>query len=345
MALRNQPYLPLYVDDYLTDEKLNMCSAATQGIYIKILCILHKSEEYGKLLIKAKYKQNESKIKNFALQLSKLITFSEAEIEAALTELIDEGVMAIEDDVLYQKRMVRDNDISIKRGLAGAKGGKSSKYTPQKRLYNEPGFLYIVQDLNAKNVFKIGISKSPQKRLDLLQSKTNKNLEIVYLEECENMGLLEDAVLQELNNNRDGKWIYNLELNDIINIIQKQNKSKIEANTVAKQVANSGNGNGNGNVIVYVNESNTIKYSEDFENFWQAYPKKVGKGGAYRVWRKLKPNKELQMQILDAVERQKKSEQWKRDGGQYIPNPQTWLNQARWDDEISETRSASYGID
>ena len=35
MALRNQPYIPLYVQDFLTDEKLNQCSPASQGIYIK----------------------------------------------------------------------------------------------------------------------------------------------------------------------------------------------------------------------------------------------------------------------------------------------------------------------
>ncbi len=54
MALRNQPYLPLFVQDYLTDEKLNECSAQSQGVYIKIMCLMHKSETYGKNFAKAK---------------------------------------------------------------------------------------------------------------------------------------------------------------------------------------------------------------------------------------------------------------------------------------------------
>jgi hypothetical protein len=33
---------------------------------------------------------------------------------------------------------------------------------------------------------------------------------------------------------------------------------------------------------------------------------------------------------------QKTSAQWQKDNGQYIPNPATWLNQGRWDDEIKE---------
>jgi len=34
-----------------------------------------------------------------------------------------------------------------------------------------------------------------------------------------------------------------------------------------------------------------------------------------------------------AIERQKSSRQWTKDDGQYIPNPSTWLNQERWEDE------------
>ena len=37
--------------------------------------------------------------------------------------------------------------------------------------------------------------------------------------------------------------------------------------------------------------------------------------------------------LLDAVEAQKRSPQWTRDGGQFIPYPATWLNQRRWEDE------------
>lgn len=89
MALRNQPYIPLYVEDFLTDEKLNLCSAATQGIYIKMMCIFHKSENYGGILLKQKDKQNSSTPFNFACKFAKLLPFSFDEILFAITELID----------------------------------------------------------------------------------------------------------------------------------------------------------------------------------------------------------------------------------------------------------------
>ena len=69
---------------------------------------------------------------------------------------------------------------------------------------------------------------------------------------------------------------------------------------------------------------------EDFDAFWQAYPKKVGKGDALKSWNKAKPN--LQ-DVLRSLDWQKQQQAWLKDGGQYIPNPSTYLNQQRWLDE------------
>lgn len=127
MALRDQPYFPLYVQDYLTDEKLNNCCAATQGIYIKILCILHKQSNYGQILFKQTSKQKFSKelnrVEYFAAILSKQLTFDFSEILPALNELIEEDVLQISEEGLSQKRMVKDFNTSIARSEAGKKGG------------------------------------------------------------------------------------------------------------------------------------------------------------------------------------------------------------------------------
>lgn len=68
-----------------------------------------------------------------------------------------------------------------------------------------------------------------------------------------------------------------------------------------------------------------------FDRFWAAYPKKVGKGAAEKAFAKAPINGHL-ADVLTALERQKHSEQWQRDGGQFIPHPATWLNQRRWED-------------
>lgn len=71
----------------------------------------------------------------------------------------------------------------------------------------------------------------------------------------------------------------------------------------------------------------------DFDAFWLAYPKKVGKDAARKAFEKVKVPLET---LLSAIEQQKRSRQWQEAGGQYIPNPTTWLNQGRWQDELPE---------
>jgi len=70
-----------------------------------------------------------------------------------------------------------------------------------------------------------------------------------------------------------------------------------------------------------------------FDRFWAAYPKKVGKDKAARAFAKRKPDAALVDAIVAAVEAQKQWEQWRKDGGQFIPHPSTWLNEGRWMDE------------
>lgn len=127
MSLRNQPYIPLYVQDFMTDERLNECSAAANGVYIRLMCLMHKSEEYGTILLKQKDKQNSSNIQNFACKLVKNMPFTVEEIFSGLTELIEENVVQLEEDRLIQKRMVKDNYISEIRSSAGSKGGKKKQ--------------------------------------------------------------------------------------------------------------------------------------------------------------------------------------------------------------------------
>lgn len=93
-----------------------------------------------------------------------------------------------------------------------------------------------------------------------------------------------------------------------------------------------------------VDHSTTL--DEGFSEFWKAYPKKSGKGAAETAWRKIKPNRELRKVMILAVEKAKRSAQWTKDNGQYIPNPATWLNQKRWEDELEPAgKETSYNIE
>ena len=122
MSLRNQPYLPLYVNDVLTDEKLAECSATSRGVYLFLLCFLHKQESYGVLTIKDKYKEpNSSKEDRFAKMLSRHLPDPVDVIKSAITELAKEGVIDLTEDELSQKRMIRDFQKSLIRIKSGSK--------------------------------------------------------------------------------------------------------------------------------------------------------------------------------------------------------------------------------
>ena len=257
MARRDQPYLPLYVKDFLSDEKLNLCGAESTGVYIRLMCIMHMSTEYGKILLKQKYKQNDKQIFNFASQLANQMPYSEDTIERSLTELLDENVIGIDGDCLFQKRMVKDGKLSDTRALAGQKGG--SKKT------NSHDFA---------SGFASGFANA----------KTQANSE--YANEYVN----------ESNNDTDSN---NLQEN-----VETTPRVRTEV------------------------------LSDRFDEFWSAYPKKVKKIKAREAWMKIKPSAALHQKILAAVEAAKNSRQWKKDNGDFIPHPTSWLNQGRWEDEL-----------
>lgn len=75
---------------------------------------------------------------------------------------------------------------------------------------------------------------------------------------------------------------------------------------------------------------------EGFDEFWSRYPRKVSKVQALKAWNRLKPNEELQRQIIASVDEKKRSEDWRKDGGRFIPHPSTFLNNQRWDDKEPE---------
>ena len=126
MSLQNSPYIPLYVKDFMSDEKLAECSASANGVYIRLMCMLHKSDSYGKILLKEKYKTNSNDCMNFASMLARHMPYTVNDIYDGLTELLYNEVVYIVGDYLFQPRMVKDGEISEKRAAAGKKGGEKT---------------------------------------------------------------------------------------------------------------------------------------------------------------------------------------------------------------------------
>ena len=78
-----------------------------------------------------------------------------------------------------------------------------------------------------------------------------------------------------------------------------------------------------------------------FDQFWQEYPRKVGKAAAFQSWQKvIKRQGMVPDLVIHAIRDQVSKKHFTNGSGeQFIPNPATWLNQGRWDDEITEKES------
>lgn len=142
---------------------------------------------------------------------------------------------------------------------------------------------------------------------------------------------------------------------DVLNLKSEIINHKSEGiDTISIGYKNKENGSTKPNVEVGTNSAKSVDsvkstsslYNDpNFEMFWDVYPKKVGKGEAWKSWKKLNPSLSLGEKIISTTLLYVQTPQWKKDNGQYIPNPATFLNQRRFDDEpkVGTTSNNKYG--
>jgi hypothetical protein len=99
--------------------------------------------------------------------------------------------------------------------------------------------------------------------------------------------------------------------------------------------------------------------ADDFEAFWIAYPgpRRKAKADALKAWTQTAALRPPLSDLLAALEAQRGTPDWIKDGGQYIPMPSSWLRGHRWLDStelqpnvsaatarmIAGSRTASFG--
>lgn len=80
---------------------------------------------------------------------------------------------------------------------------------------------------------------------------------------------------------------------------------------------------------------------DGFDRFWAAYPRRVNKKEARRVWARLRPPPDLIDRMLIALDWQRRQAQWLKDDGVYVPHASTWLRGERWEDEPPSSDAAA----
>jgi uncharacterized protein YdaU (DUF1376 family) len=147
-----------------------------------------------------------------------------------------------------------------------------------------------------------------------------------------------DLVLTEFFDHIDGGYINRRADKEI-----EHYKAKVEQASRAGRASAERRTNGRSTDVQPTNNHKPITINhisiDQFETFWKIYPKKVSKENAKKAWIKIKPNDDLIVKIIKAVNDQKLSEREQ----QFIPHAATWLNNKRWEDEVTTTQKPLMG--
>lgn len=112
------------------------------------------------------------------------------------------------------------------------------------------------------------------------------------------------------------------------------NYANLQENTANLRIVLSGSdpdqiGSGSGSRV------RKFAYSTEFLTFWALYPKRRNKGDAWKAWRS---TANLQLaDLLNALSWQVHSPAWRKDDGQFIPYPATYIRARAWEDEPDST--------
>lgn len=86
------------------------------------------------------------------------------------------------------------------------------------------------------------------------------------------------------------------------------------------------------------NTKTTLKnkevYSEEFEKFWESYPRckrKGSKSDAFKTYKKFEKEADL---ILSVLNKFKLDQSFLKNDGEFIPSPSSWLNKKHWENEF-----------
>ncbi len=78
-----------------------------------------------------------------------------------------------------------------------------------------------------------------------------------------------------------------------------------------------------------------ISIQSQFDLFWKEYPKHINKQASYEQFRSMKLDNGMLTTLIENLNKQKKSIEWSREQGRFIPSPQKYLKGKLWEDELT----------
>jgi hypothetical protein len=121
------PHIPLYTGDWMKDTELSLCTPATRGVWIDLLCAMHERNRSGEL-------------RGTTDQLARLARCSTVELDQALTDLQTTGAAIVDNRngiwTVANRRMKREADTREKRQHAGSQGGSKAAANREQTPYD-----------------------------------------------------------------------------------------------------------------------------------------------------------------------------------------------------------------
>lgn len=290
-----------------------------------MMCLMHGGKPYGHLKVGSKVIDDKT--------LATMVGCSIEQVQKMLFELEKSGVFSRKKDgTIYSRRMVKDEDIRCKRVKAGSQGG-NPKLTNK---YNRPGCVYFIKK---GGLIKIGISSRPTQRLYRLRQKyPGEELKVIYEIAVGDMGVSESFLHLHFSDYQSkGEW-FSIPNPIKENILDSERLLLNHLKVKVKDTPNQMVADEDEDSSISIKKGNKGVLKKRFESFYIEYPKKQAKQKALQVFLKIAPSEELFTAMMDGLRRQSRSIQWGKDGGQFIPLPTTWLNGARWEDELEHTQ-------
>jgi hypothetical protein len=130
MAVRDLPWIKFFPADWLSDEKLRLCSLGARGLWLEMLCLMHKNTR------RRGYLEHASGAPVTVAQIARAVSIPTAEAEELVNELEGAGVFSRDDrGVIYSRRLVAEQSFREACSAAGKKGGGNPDFGGE----NNPG--------------------------------------------------------------------------------------------------------------------------------------------------------------------------------------------------------------
>lgn len=216
MAQSKLPAFQFYPADWRKDPGVQSLTYFDRGVWFEILCLMHESEQRGKLLLNGKPMPNEV--------LARLLGLDKQLLVKTLSTLIEFGVATQDENgMLINRRMIRDEERrQISRDF-GHQGGNPSL----KAGYNAPGFVYAIRRAS-DNAVKIGIAVNVTNRFNKIRySDKSDTFTLLATMPTTDMGTTEAALHTRYEKYRViGEW-FNLPPNILTELLTHMGKTGV----------------------------------------------------------------------------------------------------------------------